>query len=53
VAGLGISWLRDNLGIVSGPQEAESLAASVSVDSVTVLHVLDTTDHAEGQPGML
>jgi glycerol kinase len=26
VAGLGISWLRDNLGIISSPAESETLA---------------------------
>ncbi len=26
VAGLGISWLRDNLGLISTPRESEELA---------------------------
>jgi hypothetical protein len=29
VAGLGISWLKDNLGLIAGPHESEELAASV------------------------
>ncbi len=26
VAGLGISWLKDNLGLIDSPQESEELA---------------------------
>jgi len=29
VAGLGISWLRDNLCMIDGPEQASELAASV------------------------
>lgn len=29
VAGLGVSWLRDNLGLIDSPQESEALAGSV------------------------
>ena len=30
VAGAGVSWLRDGLGVIAGPEESETLAASVS-----------------------
>lgn len=30
VAGLGVSWLRDNLRIIHSAQESEDVAASVS-----------------------
>lgn len=29
VAGVGVRWLRDNLGVISSPEESEQLAASV------------------------